>query len=368
MAPSYAKADENYMNAAYRLLTASTLLERHLPPVQCTDDETHEQPPLRPKRHEEHTTPCEQCEEELEHMAEDERVDHRCTHESSNVNKSAAGTETPVRKYVQKSSRGRQQNPGVIRQEVQNLDEKFDAYTIAVATFCSLMDNNEEIILYQRHLEEWTQYYGWIKDRAAVTINLIETPPVNTVTYNVVTNGTTAAQDQIQDVASGSSQMGCTQVLAAYTQEPQGNNEGEVYVQRQTDGIASLSVVGNGDTQDLAVDANLDLAIRAVNVLTSSVEKDLTMLEQEVSSEETPLTESCLNDLKELCDKIEITVSKDFKEASEKLALLDREKSTGAAYAMSQKMTSYLDRLRAVRSEIRKLRGSVPVATSSSNS
>ena len=80
---------------------------------------THEeQPPLRPKRHEEHTTPCEQCEEELEHMAEDERVDHRCTHESSNVNKSAAGTETPVRKYVQKSSRGRQQNPGVIRQEV----------------------------------------------------------------------------------------------------------------------------------------------------------------------------------------------------------------------------------------------------------
>ena len=106
-------------------------------------------------------------------MAEDERVDHRCTHEPSNVNRLAAGADTPVRQYVQRSSRGRQQNPGVIRQEVKNLDEKFDAFTIAVATFCSLMDNNEEIVLYQRHLEEWIQYYGWIKDRAAVTINLI---------------------------------------------------------------------------------------------------------------------------------------------------------------------------------------------------
>ena len=115
MAPSYAKADENYMNAAYRLLTASTLLERHLPPVQCTDDETHEeQPPLRPRRHEELSTACQQCEEELERMAEDERVDHRCTHEPSNVNRPAAGADTPVRQYVQRSSRGRQQNPGVI--------------------------------------------------------------------------------------------------------------------------------------------------------------------------------------------------------------------------------------------------------------
>ena len=63
-------------------------------------------------------------------------------------------------------------------------------------------------------------------------------------------------------------------------------------------------------------------------------------------------------DLKDYCTEIEKKIE-EFKEASEKLARLDQQRTTGAAVTMSERVVSYMSRLRAVRSEIRKTRGNM---------
>ena len=71
MAPSLVNAETAYLTAGYRLQTACSPLERHLPPVEQTDGNDPEDiPSLWPTRRASTAaaTPCEQCAVELEEL------------------------------------------------------------------------------------------------------------------------------------------------------------------------------------------------------------------------------------------------------------------------------------------------------------
>ena len=71
-----------------------------------------------------------------------------------------------------------EQNLGVIRQDLENLDSKFDTFTGAVATLMSLQDD-EDRDRYEGHMVVWTEYYGRMKDQEDEVINIID--PANRV-------------------------------------------------------------------------------------------------------------------------------------------------------------------------------------------
>ena len=195
MAPNYTTADINYGQAVFRLQTACTLLERHLPPLEDgQDDEIWTVPSLRPKMRLASVPACQQCEEELGELDAGDRAAHQCNHRRGGAVQTAV--DDSARTSAVKGTRGRQQNAGVIRHELENMSNKFDAFTVAVATFCSLMDDDIEISLYEGHLLKWTDYYGWMRDRAEGTIALLE-PIVNNdevVTQNVPVSGAQETQ------------------------------------------------------------------------------------------------------------------------------------------------------------------------------
>ena len=158
MAPSLATAEGAYEHAAYRLRAACTLVERHLPNPEV-EEEVLAIPPLRP-RQQVSGQPCAQCEAERENLEEDSEEVIECTHGTS-VGQIESEHVAPKKRAPGK----RQPNPGVIRQDVNSLDQKFDTFTVALATLCSLYENQEQM-LYESHLVLWADYVGWMKDRA----------------------------------------------------------------------------------------------------------------------------------------------------------------------------------------------------------
>ena len=147
MAPNYITADISCGQAVFRLQTACTLLERHLPPIEdAAVEETWTVPSLRPKRRLPSVPACQQCEEELGELDAGDRATHQCNHRRGGAGQIAV--DDLARTSAVKGTRGRQQNAGVIRHELENMANKFDAFTVAVATFCSLMDDDEEVSLY----------------------------------------------------------------------------------------------------------------------------------------------------------------------------------------------------------------------------
>ena len=104
---------------------------------------------------------------------------------------------------------------------------------------------------------------------------------------------------------------------------------------------------------------NLDLAIRSLNHLYRSIERDLTTAENEISFGGAPHTESFLNEMKDFCNEIDKQINSNLKEAGEKVARLDQKGVTGAAATLSGRLASYSDRIRAVQTDLRRARGSV---------
>ena len=368
MAPTYATADINFGNAAYRLQASCTLLERYLPPIPDTEvEQIIEVPPLRPRRRADSVAACVQCEGELRDMSPGARDGHQCTHRRE---PSPVGSDDERRQRTVRT-RGRQQDAGVIRQELKHMTDRFDAFTVALATLCSLMTNVNEIALYERHLMRWTDYYGWMRDRAEETILMLEPRTfvplsafgsVGTTSTSVQSTATTtqSAIDQ-----PGTSAMGVTQVLELQ----QSKDDTEQREDETTEGDHLLNNVteGAGAGENFFASTNFDLAKRSVDLLCTTIENDLFTLEQEISSEDVPHTDTGIADLKEYCDRIESKVNLEFKEASEKLARLDTQRRTNAALSLIEKSTGFLNRLRVARTELRKLRGSASASVSSAS-
>ena len=66
----------------------------------------------------------------------------------------------------------------MIRIYVQSLDEKFDAFTVALTVLTSLLQD-DEAQSYEDHLVTWAEYVGELKSRALETMILLETPSIN---------------------------------------------------------------------------------------------------------------------------------------------------------------------------------------------
>ena len=177
MAPSLASAEAAYIQAGYRLQTACSLLERHLPPVAQTDGEDTEGPPILWPTRRVATHACERCAAELAELDAEEQEGHACTHGRDQTGDGRNGA-NGVWQPPARSSRGKgkQPNAGVIQQEINALESKFDAYTVATATVCSLSTEETDRRQYEEDLANWTEYYGIIKDRAMDVISLLNTP------------------------------------------------------------------------------------------------------------------------------------------------------------------------------------------------
>ena len=111
MAPTYATADINFGNAAYRLQASCTLLERYLPPIPDTEvEQIIEVPPLRPRSRADSVAACVQCEGELRDMSPGARDGHQCTHRRE---PSPVGSDDERRQRTVRT-RGRQQDAGEV--------------------------------------------------------------------------------------------------------------------------------------------------------------------------------------------------------------------------------------------------------------
>ena len=160
MVLSNAKADAAIWHASHRLRIACLLLNRPLLPNNNTTIVVEQEgtPSLRP-RVRQASVPG----------SPGSRASHVCTHRQGDQVDEAVGDErqSGARDAGTSDSTTRKQpNPGVIRQDLNSLEAKFDAFTIALANFCSVMDQQEEVERYEQHLVLWTDYIGWLTDRA----------------------------------------------------------------------------------------------------------------------------------------------------------------------------------------------------------
>ena len=178
MAPNtYANAENSYRQAYNRLKVACTLLERHLPPPD--DGSELSTPSLRPRERLDPVVQCALCRAELENLEPEERAGHVCNHQDQvlrqddETQSAVASDEGRRGSEAQKVKRGVQPNAGVVKQDLTVLEDKFDAYIVALSIFTSLM-NDEDGARYENLLLEWTEYCGWLKDRADQTIKVLQ--------------------------------------------------------------------------------------------------------------------------------------------------------------------------------------------------
>ena len=234
MAPSQAKADEAYGQAVSRLQAACILLERHLPPVDPTEvQEPLGIPPLRPAPRVVAEQVCQDCERELEEVPAGNRDGHQCTHGEGGEARVLGQVDQPETPVVRVPRRG-QHNPGVVRQDLTNLDNKFDAFAGAIATMITLQQEQADQRDFEQHFVVWTEYYGWMKDRAEYVINMIET--ANTVAANTLANVRLPA-NTLQPGTSKA--LGQTQVLVSAADVGNGDNADETALNNATTGGSS---------------------------------------------------------------------------------------------------------------------------------
>ena len=219
MAPNtYANAENSYRQAYNRLKVACTLLERHLP---LPDDGSElETPSLTPRERVDRVAQCALCRAELETLEPEERAGHGCNHQGQasrqdDENRSVtASDEGRHGSEVHAAKRGVQPNAGVIKQDLTVLEDKFDAFIVALSILTSLM-SDEDGSQYENLLLEWTEFCGWLKDRADQTIRVLQAGvwgeqltmrPVDTSPALSTTDDTGSGKDTTTTLAGTSSE------------------------------------------------------------------------------------------------------------------------------------------------------------------
>ena len=97
-----------------------------------------------------------------------------CADEVDNSANLTTQSDASLSKSRGKSQIQRQPIIGVVPQDMNNINEKFEALTTALVTFCTAMEDEEEIQMFEEHFLDWTEYVRWMGDRAEDLIALIE--------------------------------------------------------------------------------------------------------------------------------------------------------------------------------------------------
>ena len=413
MAPNEAAVRNSYRLATNRLLTACRDLEGHLPPAETED--FLEPPSIWPELRHVGAAVCERCTEELEQLDEAAREEHTCSHQGDNSTagaRPAEGEKTGPKKPV----RRRQPNEGVIRSDLQVVDERFEAFVTALSTLSSMLMHQEDEE-YQEHLIVWSDYKRWMKDRALDTLDIIaeasgsretqENPAPNSQDMRVVTTtgvsieqavipqptppatggqmathsgslASTLAQGSMslsglpcavspvsciggqQSVASsgvhGSSAAEMTNTT--FTQLGAQSLPGSAAFVSQPAGTPFvLPSQANMSLHTVAYRDNaMALALATVNSVQDSIHDDLLSLEQEVAAAESLRGEGYITDLKEACANIEGRVRSEFKLAVENLAKADTGNSVNSSSLLTASTKTYLDRIRVLQQTLRRAR------------
>ena len=167
MAPNLATAEATYSQAVKKLKVACTFLEGQLSPPE--PGEVIDIPTDRPETRANIAQTCRYCEQELEQIEPDQRVDHECTHQEQ-LNQEAAASRQAAAEAIIRAS---QPNGRVIQRYLDDIDSKMETFTTALCTLSSLMEDEEQS--YSDHLMVWARYCGWMKNRAYALLDLIET-------------------------------------------------------------------------------------------------------------------------------------------------------------------------------------------------
>ena len=173
MAPSYANADLAYRQANDLLRSSCTVLEFHLPPSRANEagESVVFIPAARPRPRADSVLACAQCAEELEDVEPGQREGHQCTHQSREVDGRQQGDRINDDGIV----RRRQPNAFIIRQDLQDVKERFEACSKALSTLCSVADEEEAENLGQ-HLLVWAEYIADLRARAGEVLSVLEAP------------------------------------------------------------------------------------------------------------------------------------------------------------------------------------------------
>ena len=126
----------------------------------------------------------------------------------------------------------------------------------------------------------------------------------------------------------------------------------------------SSSTTTQGQTQQNYTDTNLELATKAVNNLGNSINCDIAEIEQEVDAAQGVMNEKHVDDIKELCVRLEERIMGEFARAGEKLARLDLGRRTNVLDSMDQTTTAQLRRIRTILAALRRARSTTPPDTS----
>ena len=191
------------------------------------------------------------------------------------------------------------------------------------------LQDEEERDRYERHMVVWTEYYGWMKDRADEIINIIET--ANRVATNTIANVILPPSPQ-PGTSHGSVNtgvLGRTQIISTVPDgtidefvgdEHTGVGEDtrdHVEATETTTGVGVREVTHAADEPSTGgisgvtsgrghhVSTNLALAIASADHLADTLEKDIKTVEEEVSLGGTALNESYVLELKTFCSEIQ---------------------------------------------------------------
>ena len=201
--PNLAAANLAYGQAVARLQSACVFLDRQLPPVDNQEVEVVPAvPALRPKQRAASVPNCVECEQELQDQSPGRREGHRCTHRVGDEVVEPVGNNTFP---DTRAPRRRQPNSGVIKQDLQKLEQKFDSFTGAIGTLISLMEPNDAE-RYESHMVIWADYVGWLQDRAEDLICILDaaTKLANSVNTNVIRGNSAANNTPVVPQPGGS--------------------------------------------------------------------------------------------------------------------------------------------------------------------
>ena len=382
--------------AENRLKLAAKRLESQLPPPdQSEADDTvlSEVPTFKPRPRQSSIASCALCADELASLAVGDRGGHVCSHQQGGPGgdegddeESVAGSATGPSKQKETGRGGKKKQPdaGVIKQYMDELDDKLDAFIVTVSAVMVMVE--EDLAeSYEEHMMAWSDYCEGLKDRARDVIAVLRAAQ-QVDTDRQLALQLARSQQKSGDGSGPSADLNGLDSQPADLTPPSTEDQstvtpistggGGVLSGPHGDGTPPASTITTSSVQapipappvqatitaPSAVDGsnnyanmNLELAVDAFNSIQRCVEKDIQAIDAELLSLGGVITDSHAEELKIYCKWIEEKIRGDYVRAGEKVARLDLDKKTNVRATMSRLIEVKLDEVRKLMAKIRRL-------------